>query len=150
MQLSEKEKMLLKDLISEEQHCIEKYTKASAAAKDSGLKNLFSSIAKSEQTHYNTLNSISSGTVPNLNSGSEEKPKAPSSPANTSSEDKQQDKFLCADALSIEKHVSSVYNTSIFEFCQPELRNVLNHIQKEEQQHGQELYNYMNTNGMYN
>lgn len=150
MQLSEKEKMLLKDLLSEEQHCIEKYTKASSAANDAGLKNLFTEIAQSEQTHYDTLNSINNGTVPNVNSGNETKPKAPASPSNCNEQDKQQDKFLCADALNIEKHVSSMYNTSIFEFCSPELRNVLNHIQKEEQQHGQELYNYMSTNNMYN
>ncbi|WP_334307029.1 spore coat protein [Intestinibacter bartlettii] len=30
------------------------------------------------------------------------------------------------------------------------MRQVLNHIQKEEQEHGEEIYNYMNKHGMYN
>ncbi|HHW60872.1 MAG TPA: spore coat protein, partial [Syntrophomonadaceae bacterium] len=29
-------------------------------------------------------------------------------------------------------------------------RQVLNHIQKEEQQHGEGIFNYMQNNGMYN
>ena len=43
------------------------------------------------------------------------------------------DKLLCQDALSTEKYVSSTYNTSIFEFRDKNIRQVLNHIQKEEQ-----------------
>ncbi|WP_334299750.1 spore coat protein [Terrisporobacter sp.] len=30
------------------------------------------------------------------------------------------------------------------------MRQVLNHIQKEEQDHGEKIYNYMNQHGMYN
>ncbi|MDD3202923.1 MAG: spore coat protein, partial [Pygmaiobacter massiliensis] len=56
----------------------------------------------------------------------------------------------CADALSTEKHVSSVYDTSVFEFAQPELRNALNHIQGEEQGHGKQIYDYMSSHGLYN
>lgn len=60
------------------------------------------------------------------------------------------DKLLCQDALSTEKYVSSTYNTSIFEFRDTNIRQVLNHIQKEEQEHGEQIYNYMNKHGMYN
>ena len=60
------------------------------------------------------------------------------------------DKLLCQDALSTEKYVSSTYNNSIFEFRDTNIRQVLNHIQKEEQEHGEEIYNYMNKHGMYN
>ena len=66
-----------------------------------------------------------------------------------SNQNKQQDSYLCTDALSTEKHVSSVYNTGIFEFKDPGIREALNHIQKEEQQHGEQIYNYMEINGMY-
>lgn len=59
------------------------------------------------------------------------------------------DKFLCQDSLSTEKHVSSTYNTAIFEFRDKNIRNVLNHIQKEEQEHGEQIYNYMHQHGMY-
>ena len=46
------------------------------------------------------------------------------------------------------KYVSATYNTSVFEFAQPKLRNVLNHIQKEEQEHGLKIYQYMSANNM--
>ncbi|WP_331470563.1 spore coat protein [Paraclostridium sordellii] len=46
--------------------------------------------------------------------------------------------------------ISSTYNTAIFEFKNKEIRQVLNHIQKEEQEHGEKNYNYMNQHNMYN
>jgi len=70
-------------------------------------------------------------------------------PSNCSAQEKQKDAYLCSDALSTEKHVSSTYNTCIFEFSDSNVRNVLNHIQKEEQQHGDQIYKYMSANGMY-
>ena len=62
----------------------------------------------------------------------------------------QEDKILCTDLLSTEKYVSSTYNTAIFEFRDENVRNVLNHIQKEEQEHGKKIYDYMASHGMYN
>ena len=63
---------------------------------------------------------------------------------------KQNDAYLCSDALTTEKYVSSDYNISIFEFTENNIRDVLNHIQKEEQEHGKAIYDYMAQNGMYN
>ena len=63
--------------------------------------------------------------------------------------DKQNDCYLVKDALAMEKHVSSVYNTAIFEFKSPTLRDTLAHIQKEEQNHGERLYSYLSCNNMY-
>ena len=59
------------------------------------------------------------------------------------------DKMLCSDSLSTEKFVSSTYNTAIFEFRDKNIRQILNHIQKEEQEHGEQIYNYMASHGMY-
>ncbi|HHV95305.1 MAG TPA: spore coat protein [Clostridiaceae bacterium] len=59
------------------------------------------------------------------------------------------DKDLCTDMLMTEKYVSSTYNTAIFEFKDPQVRDVLNHIQKEEQKHGEAIYKYMESKGMY-
>ena len=49
-----------------------------------------------------------------------------------------------------EKYVSDSYNTAIFEFQDTNMRQALNHIQKEEQQHGEGIFNYMKSNDMYN
>lgn len=56
---------------------------------------------------------------------------------------------LCHDMLMTEKYVSSAYNTVVFEVTDPQIRKALQHIQQEEQQHGEELFNYMQANGMY-
>ena len=57
---------------------------------------------------------------------------------------------MCTDMLSTEKFVSGAYDTAIFECVDPNVRQTLNHIQKEEQEHGEQIFNYMKCNGMYN
>ncbi|MBO5945599.1 MAG: spore coat protein [Clostridia bacterium] len=150
MTLTPKESSLLSDLKSQEQLCITKYEEYSERACDPALKNLFFSLAGTERTHLDTINKILGG----------EEVRMPASPPSATGvktfaksecnqESKQNDAFLCKDALSMEKHVSGVYNTSVFEFTSPVLRDTLAHIQKEEQNHGEELYNYLSANGMY-
>jgi spore coat protein CotF len=62
----------------------------------------------------------------------------------------QADAMLCKDMLMTEKYVSGAYDTAIFEFTDASVRQALNHIQKEEQQHGEGIYNYLSSHGMYN
>ncbi len=153
MQLTQKETSLLKDLKEQEQICVEKYNKYSTDAFDTQLKNLFTQIGQTEKQHLDTVNQIMSGTVPAMQSGGNQQKQlsfAPTYNAADSSQNKQEDSYLCTDLLSTEKHVSSTYNTCIFEFKDTNIRNTLNHIQKEEQQHGEQIYNYMTQNGMYN
>lgn len=59
------------------------------------------------------------------------------------------EKYLCTDLLMTEKYVSGTYDTAIFEFTDPQVRDVLNHIQKEEQQHGESIFKYMESKGLY-
>lgn len=152
MTLTQKETTLLQDLKSQEQLCIDKYSKYSAEACNAQLKTMLSQIAQVERQHLQTLDQIGSGTVPQMNSGggSQMNQTTPSVQGNYAETDKQKDKFLCADLLTTEKHASSLYDTCIFEFKDPAIRNALNHIQKEEQGHGEQLYGFMSSNGMYN
>ena len=53
------------------------------------------------------------------------------------------------DMLSTEKFVSGAYDTAIFECKDIAVRQVLNHIQKEEQEHGESIFKYMQSRGMY-
>lgn len=159
MVLTEKETMLLKDLKSEEKLCIDKYNKYASQACDPQLKNVFTSIGQIEQNHYDTITQIMNGTVPSTNMGGSQKPNLQagsqqnaqqnSSQQTVGQEQRKNDEYLCTDALGTEKHVSSTYNTCIFEFKDDNVRNTLNHIQKEEQEHGKKLYDYMSQNGMY-
>ena len=159
--LTTKERLLLEDEKSHETLCISKYNNYANKANCQELKDLFSSLAQKEQQHLDSINQILNGVVPNVNSGSQNSQNQQMSQNNTQSipnigktissvtYDKS-DKYLCQDALSTEKYVSATYNTAIFEFKDKNIRQVLNHIQKEEQEHGEQIYNYMNQHNMYN
>lgn len=151
MQLSQKESSLLKDLKGQEQLCVDKYTKHASCAADSQLKDLFNQIAQTEQQHLDTITQMEKGTVPSTDSGGSQKSepsfKAVYGAAET--QDKQNDCYLCTDVLSTEKHASHLYDTCVFEFKDQKARDALNHIQKEEQEHGKMIYDYMAANGMY-
>ncbi len=156
MQFTQKETSYLKDLKAQEQICVDKYKKYSTDAKDQQLKDLFNRLGQNEQQHLNTVTQIMGGTVPQMQSGGSggsqtQTPTITPTYQNTPNTDqnKQCDTYVCTDALSTEKHVSSVYNTGIFEFRDTAIRDALNHIQKEEQQHGEQIYQYMAQNGMY-
>ncbi len=149
MQLTQKETSLLKDLKGQEKLCVDKYNKHSSCAVDPQLKTLFSQIAQIEQQHLNTLTQIEGGTVPTMGGGTQSQPTFTERYTMAENPDKANDCYLCTDLLTSEKHASSLYNTSIFEFNDVGCRNVLNHIQKEEQEHGKKIYDYMSTNHMY-
>lgn len=163
LNLTAKEKMLLEDEKSHEQLCVQKYQEYAQKASDPQLKNLFNELAQHEQQHLTSINQILSGTVPNVNQGQGQNQgnqnanmQNSSTMPNMNLQSSQmnayneQDKMLCQDSLSTEKYVSSTYNTAIFEFADKNIRQVLNHIQKEEQEHGEKIYNYMSQHNMYN
>ena len=149
MQLTQKEKGLLKDLKDQEQLCVDKYTKHSSCASDAQLKNLFSQIAGIEQQHLDTVTQMENGTVPQPGGGTQTQPSFNATYTCSETPEKQNDCYLCSDVLATEKHASHLYDTCIFEFGDENARNALNHIQKEEQNHGKMIYDYMKTNCMY-
>lgn len=152
MQFTQKETDLLKDLKSQEKLCVEKYTKSASCALDPQLKELFTSIANVEQQHLNTISQIEQGNPPSSQSGGSSQTVKSDFTATYGmgdTPDKQADCYLCQDLLTVEKQVSSAYNTSIFEFKDTAVRDALNHIQKEEQEHGKAIYDYMAVNNMY-
>lgn len=160
---SQKEIKLLEDQKNHEQICIAKYTNYAAQAGDSQLKQIFSANAQSEKEHLNSINQLMNGQVPQMNQG---KGAAQASGNQASAAamnntpavgmNKAQagagrvsDKDMCTDMLMTEKYVSGSYDTSIFEFQNTNVRDVLNHIQKEEQKHGEAISQYMQNQGMY-
>lgn len=159
MTFTQKEASLLKDQRKDEELCVKKYTEYATKANDPNLQQLFTYLASKEQEHYDTLTQLMNGIIPPL-------PKAgqPLTPEQEQMKQKdqqitdmtkqqgqfnQEDSDLCSDRLNVEKYVSSFYNSSIFEFTDEQVRNVLNHLQKEEQEHGEKLYNYMHAHNMY-
>lgn len=156
MPLSQKENQLLQDQKSHEKICIQKYQKYAQQASDPKLKQLFESYAEQEQQHLNTIDSILNGQVPSMNqsqnSQSTQSGQNSTQAQSTTSQSgaSQADATLCTDMLMTEKYVSSAYDTAIFEFTDSNVRQALNHIQKEEQGHGEGIFNYLSSQNMYN
>jgi rubrerythrin len=198
-QLTQKERLLLQDLKSQEELCIKKYSKGANETTDQVLKQVFTQLGNQEQQHLNTVNQILQGQMPasqqspwqqnaqsgaqqgqqsQMSGGQQKQGAMPSQGQQMQSQQqgqqtqsqqqgqqmqqmqfdfsnlksqsaKQTDFDLVHDLLSTEKYVSSTYNTAIFEFNDSNIRQTLNHIQKEEQQHGEILYNYLKQNGAY-
>ena len=149
MTLTQKETSLLKDMKSQEELCIKKYSKYKDEAKCGQLSQLLDSIAKAESEHLKTVNEIMSGKEPASPKPLSENNDMCIACDYSNTMDKDADCFLISDLLATEKHVSSLYNTSVFEFNSPAVRKMLSHIQSEEQQHGEKLYAFMKANGMY-
>lgn len=147
--LSQKERLLLEDLKSHEEICILKYSNYANQAQDAQLKQLCKNNEQIERTHLDTINQLLNGTVPQMNQQqNQNSTQTPEVAKQTQSN--ISDKDICSDLLMAEKYVSGTYDTAIFEFKDTEVRDVLNHIQKEEQKHGESIFKYMESKGMYN
>lgn len=156
-QLTQKEQSLLEDQKKHEEVCIQKYQDYAAQVQDPQLKELFNNYSQQEQEHLNSINEMLVGQVPAMGQGQQNQQQqqqqfspTTAATAQTGGIANQQDAQLLNDLLMTEKYVSGTYDTAIFEFTNPQMRQALNHIQKEEQQHGEGIYNYMNAHGMYN
>ncbi len=153
--LTQKEQMLLQDQKSHEELCIQKYTNYANQTQDPQLKQLFTTYASQEQQHLNTINQILSGQIPQMTQSqgqqqNQQQLGTQMQSAGQTGMPNQNDASLCNDLLMSEKYISGAYNTAIFECTNSNIRQVLNHIQKEEQQHGEGIFNYMQSKGMYN
>lgn len=176
LNVSQKERQLLQDQKKHEQVCIDKYNSYSNQAQDPQLKNLFKSYAGQEQKHLDSINQMLNGQVPAMSQGTQQQGGSQSTMSQGTQQQSgsqsamsqgtqqqnisqsamsqgamtsQADSMLCNDMLMTEKYVSGAYDTAIFEFTDSNVRQALNHIQKEEQQHGEGIFNYMQSNGMY-
>ncbi len=169
--LTTKEQYLLQDEKSHEEQCILKYENYANLACDAQLKAVFRTNGQKEREHLETINQLLQGKVPSMGgqSASSQSSKGQNqgnqaSAGNNWNVSSQQssveksgtggfkisDKEMCIDMLNTEKYVSGTYDTAIFEFKDAAVRDVLNHIQKEEQKHGEAIFAYMQSKGMYN
>lgn len=147
--LTQKERMLLEDQKSHEQICIEKYSNYANQAKDNQLKQICKANEQMERNHLDTINQLLSGKIPEMNQQQNQNP-VPNVSNTQMQGNNLSDKDICSDLLMTEKYVSGTYDTTIFEFRDTRVRDVLNHIQKEEQKHGEAIFMYMESKGMYN
>lgn len=170
--LSTKERYLLEDQKTHEEQCILKYDNYANLASDSELKSIFKNNGQKEREHLQTINQLLNGQIPSMGDQSGSGSQQQNSQQGDSQQQNQQssvmpmtqqtsggqatakgfnitDKEMCIDMLSTEKYVSGTYDIAVFEFKDPRIRDVLNHIQKEEQKHGEAIFLYMQSKGMY-
>ncbi len=149
MDFTQKERDMLNELKNHEKLCIEKYKRHAECASDEQLKSLFSGLSQEENEHLTSLNSIENGCVPPISNAEKPLPVFTAKYKAMLCPEKSADMYLCNDVLSGEKQVSHLYDTATFEFRDKNVRDFLNHIQKDEQTHGKIIYDYMAANGMY-
>jgi spore coat protein CotF len=155
--LTQKETMLLQDQQKHEQLCVQKYQDYAQRAQDPQLQQLFNSLAQQEQQHLDTVTQLLSGQVPSMQQGQQQQSQQQGQQQmqqaqqfTQSTSTNQHDIDLANDLLITEKYISNSYDNTIFETTNSQVRQVLNHIQKEEQQHGEALFNYIQSQGAYN
>lgn len=160
LNLSQKERTLLEDQKKHEIICIEKYSNYAGQANNEQLKQICKANEQSERSHLDSINQLLNGTVPQMN-----QQQSQNSQQNQNAQQMQGaqsggmgvaqpgassfcDKSICQDILMTEKYVSQTYDNAVFGFTDTNVRNVLNHIQKEEQQHGEAISKHMENTGM--
>lgn len=148
IELSQKERMFLEDGKKQEDLCVKKYQSYASQVQDVQLKNLLTELAEEEQHHFNMISQMLQGTPPdmthkgaNTNTGDSSTLQGPGG--------NSKDKILLEDLLSTEKYVSGFYDTAVFEAADPTVRQALQHIQEDEQNHGKKIFDYMHSHGMY-
>lgn len=160
LQLTKKEKTMLQDQLKHEAICIQKYKNYAQQATDIELQQLFSSLASQEQQHYSTIEQMLSGMQPNISQQqspgqhavqqNQQNMQIPQSTPMNYEQGKMNfpNADLCTDSIMTEKFVSGSYDTGIFESTNQTVVQALQHIQKEEQEHGKKLQQYMSNKGL--
>ncbi|MGI6132016.1 MAG: spore coat protein [Bacillota bacterium] len=160
--LTQKEQQLLGDQLNHEKVCIQKYSSYAQQVRDPQLKQMFNQYASEEQNHYDTVSQLLSGQPANLGMSAgqgrqqgqfqRQGGEAAGLQGNVGAAGmtNQEDATILGDMLMTEKFVSGAYDTAVFESANSDVRQALQHIQKEEQQHGEGIFNYMSQHGMYN
>ena len=140
---------LVTELKGQEELCVQKYNFYAAQAKDPELKSLFKKILKHEQNHFDMLDALTKGTVPTIKTKTPLAVKyEPKCTHNGDQASKEFDKFLCTDIIATEKYVATAYNDDLFYFASTDVRNVLNAIMTDEQNHAEMIWKYKVANKM--
>lgn len=171
--LTQRERMMLQDGLKHEEVCVWKYRSHAERVSNPAAKTMLNEIAQDEQNHYNTINRFLGGAPGGqpsfrVEAGMETQPVqgtlgqgrtgqaigqrvmgGPQTGTVQKTSGTAEDALLLSDLLMIEKFVSGAYDTAIFEMRNPEIRQALQQIQKDEQKHGERIFNHMQQTGMY-
>ncbi len=162
-QLTQKERMLLQDEKAHEEICIQKYGSYAVQVQDQQLRQMFDKHRSDEVQHHQTLTNIlgQGGQSAGGQAAGGQAQSGQGSPsggaafqwnaANVGQAGQagvNQDVMLCKDLVVTETFVSGAYDTAIFQVTDPQIRQTLEHIQKDEHQHGADLSGYLKQQGI--
>lgn len=152
---TQKENMYLHDLKKHEEYGVKTLNKSIAEVEDQELRDLLTHLVDCESKHVTTLSDIMNGNVQMANSqratdGDTSEYYNKPQPNTSEVLATPSDVDICFTLLNGSKFSSGMYNTAIFEFNNHEIRKILNHIQKEKQQTGEKIYNYLKSKNAYN
>ena len=168
-QLTQKERMLLEDGKRHEELCIRKYGDYALRVQDPQLAQMFNQHRSHEAQHYQTLTNIlgqggrSQGGQPQGGQGGQSQGGQGGQGGQSGQtwqggqasqvgqgvqNNAAHDVSLVQDLLMTEDFVSSAYDTAIFQVSDAQIRQSLEHIQKDEHQHGADLTNYLQQQGI--
>lgn len=177
MQLTQKERMYLQDAKSQEELCIAKYNHYSGVVANQELKQILQWAGQQETHHLQTISDLLQGRTPQMggqghsipvnqiisqttsgaSANRSRSPQGRSPQGQTMQASTSQftghgvltDQQICQDLLTMEKAVSDMYDHAVFESTSQPLRQTLNHIQKDEQDHAFALFKFMEQMGWY-
>ena len=156
IQLTQQERKVLQDHMQHEEVCIQKYDQYAQKTSDPQLKSMFNQFAQQERQHYNSLDQLLQGKQPATGGQSGQNQGQGRQTAHARKQTRQgggaqgnnSDALMCRDAMMMEKFISDSYDNGIFDSTNPVVRQTLQHIQDEEQQHGEGLLNYLHQHGL--
>ena len=160
VQLTQKEQMYLQDMLSMKS-CVSRNTPTTPSKlKIPSFSSCFANMNNTKSSTMTASLQLLQGQAPSMTSGQQggqsrqggqqQWQSMPGSQVSGySGLTGQSDAQLCQDALTTEKYISGAYDTAIFESANPVVRQTLQHIQQEEQQHGEGIFHYMHARGMY-
>lgn len=156
--LTQREKLMLKDALQHEKICIAKYGGYARGLQDQELAQMFDTLQKQEEKHAQTISSLLGEPMAGGQSqaGAQSKMEVGQIGAGAGQMNMAQaitglsDQQTLEDMLMTEKYVADNYNMTVLESASPQVRQALQHIQKEEQQHAEQIFNAMDERGWYN
>lgn len=137
---------VLRSLIKTMDRHINRYGYCVKNAPDVRLKALVILLQKQDEEHYKMLIQLEQGIIPMIGRNDRESTlKVPKGKGGGTRVDAR----FCTDLYEGEKNLSSEIDQAIFKIRDSSMRNVLNYIQKQQQEHGRLLGQYMDEELIY-
>ncbi|MDW7675171.1 MAG: spore coat protein [Bacillota bacterium] len=142
--LTQKEQRFLQEALKHEEVCIAKYGQYANQVKDPKIKQMFQQLQQKEQQHYQTISGLLGQNAANqqMQAGGQQM-----NQNQGGGQISEQD--ILQDMLMTEKYVSDSYNMTVLDSLNQQMRQQMQHIQNEEQQHANQIVDAMIQKGYY-